>query len=360
MNWYYYDGKNRFGPLNEAQFVECVNAGKLTDAMLVWKPGMSGWESLARARSLPEGLALPGIKTMAELSASEPQVPCMSCGKVYPVNEVIPFEKGHICPACKPEFIQRLKEGAPLPGVHINPMDFAREIVHHDYELRIFDCIKRSFTLYRENFWLTVGAAVIIFMLLFVSGSLPCGLGFIASLILTGPLVGGRFYFFIRLSRHIEVGIEETFDGFKGNHFVQLMLGNIIKLLLYLPVILLFIGGFIMLIGFSAIDSEKLFKGISLIIFLSLLGLCIPAFIYLSVAWIFTFPLIIDKGLPFWDAMKLSLKMVNKHWFKVFGLVLVSGILTWSGLIFLCIGVFFTLPILYGALAYAYTDIFKG
>jgi hypothetical protein len=52
--------------------------------------------------------------------------------------------------------------------------------------------------------------------------------------------------------------------------------------------------------------------------------------------------------------------MVNKHWFKVFGLVLISGILTWSGLIFLCVGVFFTLPILYGSLAYAYTDIFKG
>jgi hypothetical protein len=355
MDWYYFDGKNRFGPLNDAQFVEYVNAGKLIDSMLVWKPGMPGWESWARIRSLPEISTLPGIKTMAELSSAEPLVPCMSCGKVYPVNEVIPFEKGHICPACKPEFIQRLKEGAPLPGVHINPMDFAREIIHHDYELRIFDCIKRSFTLCRENFWLTVGAAVIIFMLLFVSHSLPCCLGIIAGLILTGPLVGGRFYFFIRLSRKMEIGIGEIFDGFKGNHFVPLMIAHIIKTLFYLPIILMVIGFFI----FMSISDNDPFEGISAIVFLSLLGLSIPAFIYLSVSWIFTFPLIIDKGLPFWDAMKLSFKMVNKHWFKVFGLVLVSGILTWSGLI-LCIGLLFTLPIMYGALAYAYTDIFKG
>jgi uncharacterized membrane protein len=70
--------------------------------------------------------------------------------------------------------------------------------------------------------------------------------------------------------------------------------------------------------------------------------------------------LIIDKGLPFWDAMKISFKMVNKHWVKVFGVIFVSGILAWSGLILCIIGIFFTLPIFYGTLSYAYTDIFNG
>jgi hypothetical protein len=205
-----------------------------------------------------------------------------------------------------------------------------------------------------------MGVAVVIFLLSFMSGSLPCGLGFIASLILTGPLVGGRFYFFIRLARGAEVGIGETFDGFKGNNFTQLMLGNIIKVLLYLPIALLFAGIFIGALILTARNLDTAFEGVGLIISLSLLGLCIPAFIYFTVSWTFTFPLIIDKGLPFWDAMKISFKMVNKHWFKVFGLILLSGILTWAGLIFCIIGVFFTMPILYGSLAYAYTDIFKG
>jgi len=38
--------------------------------------------------------------------------------------------------------------------------------------------------------------------------------------------------------------------------------------------------------------------------------------IYLSVAYIFTLPLIADKGMGVWDAMELSRKTVTQHWFK--------------------------------------------
>ena len=47
----------------------------------------------------------------------------------------------------------------------------------------------------------------------------------------------------------------------------------------------------------------------------------IPA-TYLSVSWKFTLPLIVDKQMDFAAAMKASWKMVNKHWWLVFGLVI--------------------------------------
>ena len=48
--------------------------------------------------------------------------------------------------------------------------------------------------------------------------------------------------------------------------------------------------------------------------------LVIPG-IYLSIAYVFTLPLIADKGMDVWDAMELSRKAVTKHWFKVAGLL---------------------------------------
>ena len=49
--------------------------------------------------------------------------------------------------------------------------------------------------------------------------------------------------------------------------------------------------------------------------------LLIPG-IYLWVAFKFTLPLVIDKGLDFWTAMQISRKMISRHWWKFFGLSL--------------------------------------
>ena len=37
--------------------------------------------------------------------------------------------------------------------------------------------------------------------------------------------------------------------------------------------------------------------------------------IYLSIAYVFTLPLIVDKGLAVWEAMELSRQRATKHWF---------------------------------------------
>jgi uncharacterized membrane protein len=69
-------------------------------------------------------------------------------------------------------------------------------------------------------------------------------------------------------------------------------------------------------------------------------------------------PLIIDRNLGFWDAMELSRRMVSKHWFIVFALLLVAGLLAACGIIACCVGVFVTMPIASVAILYAYEDIF--
>jgi len=81
---------------------------------------------------------------------------------------------------------------------------------------------------------------------------------------------------------------------------------------------------------------------------------------YLLISWFFTLPLIIDKKLNFWNAMRLSFKMVNKHWFQCFAVFFVCGLIGILGVLLCCIGVTITMSVFYGAMAYAYIEIFKG
>jgi uncharacterized membrane protein len=85
----------------------------------------------------------------------------------------------------------------------------------------------------------------------------------------------------------------------------------------------------------------------------------IPA-IYLGVSWMFSLPLIIDKQMEFWPAMGASRRMVGKHWWLVFGLLVVCGLINLAGFAACCVGIFFSLPIVFGAIMYAYESIFSA
>ena len=81
--------------------------------------------------------------------------------------------------------------------------------------------------------------------------------------------------------------------------------------------------------------------------------------LYLSISWVFTFALVIDQGLGPWTAMEVSRRVVTRQWFRVFFVMLLGVILAMLGLIGLFIGVFFTIPLMFGAVLYAYEDLFN-
>ena len=82
--------------------------------------------------------------------------------------------------------------------------------------------------------------------------------------------------------------------------------------------------------------------------------------IYFSISWMFSLPLIIDKQMEFWPAMGASRKMVGKHWWLTFGLVVVCGLINLVGFMACCVGIFFSLPLGLGAMVYAYETIFSA
>jgi hypothetical protein len=106
MTWYYVLDGQRFGPVAETELVELFRSGKINRDTLVWREGMAEWQAFAVARpDAPQAaFANPATGTCAE------------CGRVYSTDELVNLNKSWVCAQCKPIFLQRMAEGAPIAG----------------------------------------------------------------------------------------------------------------------------------------------------------------------------------------------------------------------------------------------------
>lgn len=164
-----------------------------------------------------------------------------------------------------------------------------------------------------SDFWLLVGVS-------FVAGIIA-GSGVIG-LIIGGPMLGGLYGFYLKKIRGQTATFGDAFNGFSVA-FVPLMLTQIVS-------------GLLGTLG---------------------LLLCLVPGIYLIVSWTFALPLVFDKKLEFWDAMELSRKIVGKHWWPMFGFMIVCGLVAFAGLLACIVGVFVTSAVVQAAHMYAYEDI---
>jgi uncharacterized RDD family membrane protein YckC len=106
MNWYYADGEEQTGPVAQAEFDALVQAGKISPNTQVWHDGMPAWVRYGE-------LATASLSTTAPLAATHQ---CAECGNLFPESEMIAFENAWVCAACKPVFVQKLKEGVAPAG----------------------------------------------------------------------------------------------------------------------------------------------------------------------------------------------------------------------------------------------------
>lgn len=245
-----------------------------------------------------------------------------------------------------------------------------------DYELDIISCLSRGWELVKNNFGTLFVGALIYWAIQFgvgMLGNIPLvGLMFtLANFICSGPLIAGLMYLFIRVNRSEPGEISDVFAGFRrgfGQLFLATLVQTIIAGLCFLPFIIMFgvklfsvIGQLQHLQHGAPPDKAVVDELVSLVfsalpILFLFLGM-IPA-LYLSVAWKFALPLIIDQQMDFVTAMKTSWRMVNKHWFVIFGLIVLIAILNVVGVLMCCVGLLFTFPIGIAALMIAYETIF--
>ena len=96
---------------------------------------------------------------------------------------------------------------------------------------------------------------------------------------------------------------------------------------------------------------------ITILTYIGFALLVIPG-IYLSIAYSFTLPLIVDKKLDIWGAMEVSRQAVTKQWFTIFGVNITLVFITMVSAIPMGIGLVWTIPLLMIAQGVMYRKIF--
>ncbi len=254
MDWYYAEQDEQKGPIDDATLAEYVTERQITADTLVWNEGMADWQpygavAAAAAAAVPE--AEPGPEPDAALapqsSAVVPRavadVPaevlpegaaaCQQCGRVYPTDEMLPYQSRYVCATCKETFFQRIQEGAGAiiggGGTGLTPnaeiMADARAALAGRWGLGV------GFNFLYQVLTTSVG------MVPYVGG--------IAQLVLSGPFAMGASRFHVALIRRDpDANIGMMFEGFQrfGTTVAALLLQTLFvilwALLLIIPGIL--------------------------------------------------------------------------------------------------------------------------
>jgi hypothetical protein len=212
---------------------------------------------------------------------------------------------------------------AGMPPPTLTPESIAADYLARKGSLDIGSCLSRGWTLVRDNPGLTIGSSLLAFLVVVGIAMVPF-VNFAA--IFINPIVlGGVFHAFVRRMRGEMPTVGDAFSGF-GPPFLHLGLAGLVA------TIFICVG----------------------------LLLCVVPGIYLGVAYTFALPLVIDKKLDFWTAMEVSRRVINRHWWPMFGLLILLFILNVIGVLACFVGWIVTVPVSIAAVMYAYEDLLPG
>ncbi len=292
-----------------------------------------------------------------------------------------------------PEFASAFGTGAPAHGGSASfttPADWG----NRDYELDIGGCLSRGWDLFKNNAGILLGCSVLYFLIIlavsFVLGmilnvillaivpkeameSAAFKIGFdilfrVVSALVFGPLIGGFYYVFIKIMRGQDIGVGGLFIGF-SKAFPQLFLGYLVFTMVMglcmVPYNIIETSRMAPLLaqmqhGATPEQMQTILPELWSVLAgsLPILLACMIPMAYLLINLQFSLPLIIDREMDFWTAIKWSWKMTHKHWFTVFGLVLIIGLINIAGALLCCVGFLFTFAITTAAFVFAYETIF--
>ncbi|MEP6819044.1 MAG: hypothetical protein ABJA18_05885 [bacterium] len=213
-------------------------------------------------------------------------------------------------------------------------------------------CLKAGLELVKTNYWLFVAMV----FLVTISGVVPFGL-------LLAPMMCGLYLTLFRARRGQRIEFANLFEGFNyfGDAVVATLLHIIPILVIIVPAYIIFYVGFFAAIGLSQISGTEPnpavligFLGMILVIWLVVMVVVIV----ISVVFIFAYPLIVDRRLSGLNAVKLSIRAGWANFWRLLGMMLLGGLLVFVGALFCYVGALFVAPIMYGAIASAYEQVF--
>ncbi len=179
--------------------------------------------------------------------------------------------------------------------------------------------LNEGWELFKDNIANLVVAAIILVVINIAANFIP-----LASILVTGPLVGGMFYVIIDIQKGKPFNAMRMFDGFRIK-LVPLVLVGILTTIFT-------IAGFMLLI--------------------------LPGFLVMG-WYFFPYIFVVDKDMDFWPAMEASRQMGFENHMKVFLMALILATINFFGVLALGVGVLLTIPYSLCVIKKAYDHLYS-
>lgn len=243
----------------------------------------------------------------------------------------------------------------PSPSATVTATVEPESLPDRDYQVEIGEWIGRAWQFYKANWGEVMGFSLLVFLLQIAAGFIPC-VGGLAAFFVDPMLTVGLYYYLIRKWRGASTDLTDLFAGFKF-FYVNSLVGMLLLFLICLAVLLPVGALAVVLVVLPHADPTQLSASIiAMFVVLGLITFCL--LVYIGVSFKFWYALIADHGVGGWDALRLSYKMVSKHWFAVFAYLFVTGLIMLAGVFACVIGLLFTIPLGFCCYVVAYDAIF--
>jgi hypothetical protein len=211
-------------------------------------------------------------------------------------------------------------------------------------------CLKAGYELIKDQYWLFLGMAIVG---LLIGSMVPLG-------ILLGPMMCGLYLAFFKKRRGEPIEFGLLFKGFDyfGPSVVASLLHIVPIMAIIIPAYFLFYVGFVLSIVAQGDEPNPAVSLIFVALMILAYVVVILLVILISIGFMFAYPLIVDRGLPGFDAVKLSFRAALSNFWRLLGLSLLSALLGMAGILLCIVGVYLVLPISYAAIAKAYEQVF--
>jgi hypothetical protein len=213
------------------------------------------------------------------------------------------------------------------------------------------ECIKGGWEMIKPQYWLFVGMTVVAVL---IGSAVP--------IILIGPMMCGLNLAFFKTRRGEPVEFGTLFKGFDyfGQSLIAALLHALPIIVIVVPAYILFYVSMIVSIAAQGNSSEPNpapFLGVMAVFGLFWVVVMI-VIIVVSIGFIFAYPLIVDRKLKAIDAIKLSFRAGLANFWRLLGMMLLTGLMTTVGVLACYVGAFLVMPLSYAAIAKAYEQVF--
>jgi hypothetical protein len=215
-------------------------------------------------------------------------------------------------------------------------------------QIHAVECVKEAWALIKADYWLLFAISIVGAMI-----------GGVSMYVLIGAMICGIFNAYLKVIDGGRANIDDLWAGFK---FFWPSLGVTIAIIVPIVVwtVVLVVTVYAPILTAAVIgnrgDQSVLLGTFVFGLIVDLIVAVIMIFVHTLL--MFAFPLIVDRGLSSWEAMKLSARAVVKNLSGIGGLIAVNFGLVLAGELAFCVGIYLVIPIITASNLVAYRKVF--